>query len=478
MCTSPLTILNPRKKLSISHGGFKNLRVPCGHCPDCDRNKGDSWILRCTAELQDLPVGGFALFDTLTYKDAAMPHVGEFLDNGDERCCFRQSDITEFFDRLVAAGLKFRYLVSEEYGGNTHRSHYHMLLFCYNKTPEEVDFLINLNWRFFNKDIPYNTRYLACRAFCRSRLPISHQPLGYGFTDLRAPSERILQLPQCGERTLCKDSSHIVAYVSQYVCKDDDFAEGYKEEFTKYYKDKLDDESFRKAFNQLRPRVRCSTQFGASLLNQVDLDDVDNSFIVYDSVHQVRSVNTPLYLKNRLFYTYKKVLVDGEYKVRRFLNDVGATYKAKNDIKSCGRMADMFKRFEVHPACPDHLRKLDPDLLALYSKVYKDRFIPSDSETIGFYMSNPVEVLAADYMANYNGVDCKSYSFMIQSKGFVQISQHFLPEFAHFDDFLTIFEAFNKNCGIARLEKFREKQRLKKQYKQKKYYESHISRAG
>lgn len=476
MCTKPLSILNPRKKLSCVHGGFKNLRVPCGHCPDCDRNKGDSWILRCTAELQDLPSDGFAIFDTLTYKDAAMPHVGEFLGNDDDRCCFRQSDLTEFLDRLSAAGLKYRYLLSEEYGGITHRAHYHILLFCQNKTPEEVDFLVNLNWRFFNKDIPYSSRFLACQAFCRNRIAISHQPLGYGFTDLRAPSERVLKLPQRGDRTLCKDSSHIVAYVSQYVCKDDDFAVGFKSEFTKYYKEQLDDETFRKAFNQLRPRVRCSLGFGESLIHQVNLDDVDNSFVVWDEIHQLRHVNTPLYLKNRLFYDYKKVMVDGEKKVRRFLNDIGARYKATNDIKSCSRMSDTFKAFQVHPACPDYFRNLDPDLLALYAKVYQYRFIPAD--VVSYYMSNPTEVLAADFLAKYDGIDCKSYPFMIQSKGFVQITQHFLPEFAHFDDFLLTFDAWNKSIGLARMERYRELQLLKKQYKKKKYYESHISRAG
>ena len=145
MCTQPLTILNPRQNFSAVHGGFRNLRVPCGHCPDCDRNKGDSWILRCTAELQDLPSSGYAIFDTLTYKDDAMPHVGDLLANGDDRKCFRQSDITQFIDRLESAGLQFRYIVSEEYGGETHRPHYHILLFCQNYTPEYADYLINLN---------------------------------------------------------------------------------------------------------------------------------------------------------------------------------------------------------------------------------------------------------------------------------------------------------------------------------------------
>lgn len=476
MCTQPLTILNPRQKFSAVHGGFRNLRVPCGHCPDCDRNKGDSWILRCTAELQDLPASGYAIFDTLTYKDDAMPHVGDLLSNGDDRKCFRQSDITQFIDRLEAAGLQFRYIVSEEYGGETHRPHYHILLFCLNYTPEYADYLINLNWRFFNKDIDLSFRESACKQFCKYRLAVSHQPIGLGFTDLRRVSERILQLPQRGERTLCKDSSHVVAYVSQYICKDDDFAEQFKDDFKHYYKDKVDDEVFRKAFNQLRPRVRCSTQFGASLLFQVNMDDVDNSFIVYDSVHQVRAVKTPLYLKNRLYYHYKKVLVDGVPKVRRFLSKLGAQYKAVNELAACSSMSDAFRAFMAHPACPEKLRHLDPDLLALYTKVYRDRYLPIDS--VDYYMSNPTEVLLSDYIAKYDGFSCKEYDCMLNFNGFERVSENFCPSFALFDKFLDTFDAWNKDCGLARMEKFREKQRLRKKYKKRKYYEQHVSCAG
>lgn len=98
------------------------MAVPCNKCPLCRERKARQWQTRClceTAESEYPP-----LFITLTYRDSDLPSDG-----------VSKKDVQKFMKRLRIRlerhfDKKFylRYVLVSEYGKNTHRAHYHMLL--------------------------------------------------------------------------------------------------------------------------------------------------------------------------------------------------------------------------------------------------------------------------------------------------------------------------------------------------------------
>lgn len=97
--------------------------VPCGKCVNCRVNKRSAWIYRLQKEARQYP---FSLFVTLTYDDEHLHYFGNI-----PVVCKR--DIQLFMKRIRKryedSGLVFRYFCVSEYGSDTARPHYHMILF-------------------------------------------------------------------------------------------------------------------------------------------------------------------------------------------------------------------------------------------------------------------------------------------------------------------------------------------------------------
>ncbi|QXP44233.1 MAG: replication initiator protein [Arizlama microvirus] len=95
------------------------LIVPCGQCMHCRINRQRIWMTRCTLEAAQHDHTGFV---TLTYENGNLPmHNG--LPALDRR------DPVLFFKKMRRAGYKFRYFGVGEYGDQTWRPHYHLLMF-------------------------------------------------------------------------------------------------------------------------------------------------------------------------------------------------------------------------------------------------------------------------------------------------------------------------------------------------------------
>lgn len=99
---------------------FKGIPFPCGKCLPCRINKRKMWTLRMLLELK---MHDDALFVTLTYDD---DHLVFNEDMVPQLC---KHDVQTFLKRLRKRIGKLRYYVCGEYGENTHRPHYHMVLF-------------------------------------------------------------------------------------------------------------------------------------------------------------------------------------------------------------------------------------------------------------------------------------------------------------------------------------------------------------
>ena len=97
--------------------------VPCGKCRECKMDYARQWANRMVLESQDWPSN---LFFTATYNNANLPlNASSGLPTLDKR------DVQLFLKRLrkYFEPRKIRYYFSGEYGSNTHRPHYHAILF-------------------------------------------------------------------------------------------------------------------------------------------------------------------------------------------------------------------------------------------------------------------------------------------------------------------------------------------------------------
>lgn len=94
--------------------------IPCGVCVGCRMEHAKQWKIRNCLEWQSHKE---AYFVTLTYDDGHLP-INEL---GQPMLVKRHLQL--FMKRLRKNVGNFRYFACGEYGSNTHRSHYHILLY-------------------------------------------------------------------------------------------------------------------------------------------------------------------------------------------------------------------------------------------------------------------------------------------------------------------------------------------------------------
>ena len=97
---------------------LKSVPFPCGQCLPCRINKRRIWTARMVLESYCHP---YSVFVTLTYDDDHLP---------DDRQLSKR-DAQLFLKRLRKAvePLRIRYYLCGEYGPQTHRPHYHAIIF-------------------------------------------------------------------------------------------------------------------------------------------------------------------------------------------------------------------------------------------------------------------------------------------------------------------------------------------------------------
>ncbi|AXH74019.1 MAG: replication initiator protein [Microviridae sp.] len=129
--------------------------VPCGRCPECRKRRAAGWAFRLQQQLLDSITANFI---TLTYETAHVP-----ISNS-KRLSLCKSHCQSFFKRLREAHpvdylreTPIKYYLAGEYGTNTWRPHYHVILF--NSKLE----LIQPSWKY--GQIHYDTVNSATIAY-------------------------------------------------------------------------------------------------------------------------------------------------------------------------------------------------------------------------------------------------------------------------------------------------------------------------
>lgn len=115
----PTTFGSP---LDLQTRGYYFTPVPCGKCYGCLADRSREWSIRLLLELEDMKN---AIFVTLTYNNDHLPRTA----TGSPTLNVRDTQL--FFKRLRKkfTGRKIRFFLCGEYGSNTHRPHYHAIIF-------------------------------------------------------------------------------------------------------------------------------------------------------------------------------------------------------------------------------------------------------------------------------------------------------------------------------------------------------------
>lgn len=138
MCLTPINLKKETVKQQLADT-YHMTQVPCGRCIECRKLRVNSWFARLKYELDNCKN---AFFITLTYDDDNLP----FTENGNntldykdiqklfkdyrEHYVYRAKDsITNRIKRYHDKVPKFKYFAVGEYGEQTHRPHYHIVIF-------------------------------------------------------------------------------------------------------------------------------------------------------------------------------------------------------------------------------------------------------------------------------------------------------------------------------------------------------------
>lgn len=137
-CRSPLRQYHAPSGWSFNaakpHTDYRDL--DCGMCIECRIRKSREWAIRCYHESK---MHDRSSFITLTYADNPITLV--------------RRDIQLFFKSLRNAGKKFRYFGCGEYGEQTLRPHWHIIVFG-------LDFPDRYPWRKSGENILYRSPFL------------------------------------------------------------------------------------------------------------------------------------------------------------------------------------------------------------------------------------------------------------------------------------------------------------------------------
>lgn len=119
------------------------LAVPCNHCVLCKKSKVDSFVDRCRLECQVHDSKPW--FITLTYDNEHLPDAGVSVRDV-------QLFLKRFRINMERHGYveRVRYVAVGEYGKNTHRAHYHLLVWNLSSYTSnqyrELSYLLQKSW--------------------------------------------------------------------------------------------------------------------------------------------------------------------------------------------------------------------------------------------------------------------------------------------------------------------------------------------
>ncbi len=140
-CTNPFTT-----PAVLRHGLYTGgLTVPCGRCMHCRIQRTAEWTMRL---LHEYAMSSHGIFLTLTYDPERLPYMDYFHnDQLIQVPTLQKSHVQNFVKRLRKRtnNKKIKYFATGEYGDQTYRPHYHLILFNY--LPQSYSFPLSEVWK-------------------------------------------------------------------------------------------------------------------------------------------------------------------------------------------------------------------------------------------------------------------------------------------------------------------------------------------
>lgn len=123
-----MSCLSPFSKL---HNGV-NLALPCGKCTNCKAARVSGWAFRISKQAE---ITDYTHFLTITYDPINIPRTANNFRT------LEKASIQRFFKRLrkIAPSALFKYYAVGEYGTNTARPHYHVILLTNSTRYSKID---------------------------------------------------------------------------------------------------------------------------------------------------------------------------------------------------------------------------------------------------------------------------------------------------------------------------------------------------
>lgn len=132
LVNSAILSKHPWLKERFNDGLSRIFDVPCGHCINCRLNYAKKWSQRCLLECKSWSEN---FFITLTYDEENLPLNHDYSTGEVLSMTLVPQDVTAFLKRLREYYNRefnhqgIRFYMAGEYGDNTFRPHYHLIMF-------------------------------------------------------------------------------------------------------------------------------------------------------------------------------------------------------------------------------------------------------------------------------------------------------------------------------------------------------------
>lgn len=239
-CLAPI-ILKKAKHRKTSKD-FATDIFPCGKCPNCIKRRVQGWTFRL---LEEQKVSSTSIFLTLTYNDSNLPYSENGLPTLDK------TDYQKFMKRLrkhISSLEKpnLKYYAAGEYGTQSHRPHYHAIIFNLPKFYTEFAEVIESIWKNGQIKIdlvtPASIAYVA--GYCMKK--VENEPVGSDPLDDRYPEFSLMSKGMGINYLTDGKRKYYKEHLNPYLVIEG----GQKMSMPRYFKDKIYTEEERAILNE------------------------------------------------------------------------------------------------------------------------------------------------------------------------------------------------------------------------------------
>lgn len=262
--------------ITLKQKGVENVTVPCGKCPSCVKRRASAWSFRLMQQERD---SVSAFFITLTY-DTEHVFITKKGFMG-----LNKRDLQLFFKRLrtlhddlwdverpTTQPPSIKYYAVGEYGGRSHRPHYHAIIF--NSRVELIQEAWALKGKYLG-DVHYGEVNGASIGYCLKYMSKPHKFPMHANDD--RISEFALMSKGLGKEYITSQmiAWHLADKNNRMYCNT---ADGKKIAMPRYYKQRIYEENERKLIGEFLRKKQMEDEYKTAAENPLYTHNRNESF--------------------------------------------------------------------------------------------------------------------------------------------------------------------------------------------------------